>query len=414
VLPVEAGSFLTGRRVLLGVTGGVAAYKSAYLARLLVAAGADVQAVMTPAATSFVSPDTFAALTRRAVHSDVFERPEAVLHVRLAHEAEVAIVAPATANVLAKLALGLADDLLTSTLLEAICPLVVAPAMHAGMWEHPATRANVRTLEGRGVTIVGPGTGPLAAGDEGVGRMAEPEEIVRALERRLVGEGPERRGRDLEGVRILVTAGPTHEAIDPVRYLGNRSTGKMGFAIAAGASRRGAAVTLVSGPVALADPPGVQVIRVETAEEMAREVLARYPAVDGVVMAAAVSDWRPQAKANTKLKKESGPPRMVLEPTPDILAALGKQKEGQVLIGFAAETGDVETEAMRKLSEKNLDLVVANEVGRPGTGFASDTNRAGIYAKTGDDAPLREWAKEELAEAICDRLVLLLRSEDRR
>src|SRR6266571_3565919 len=235
---------LSGRRVLLGVTGGIAAYKAALLARLLTQAGASVDVVMTPIAARFVGPETFAALTRNPVHRDLFGSPEAVLHVKLAHGADVAVVAPATANVLAKLALGLADDLLTSTLLEATCPLVLAPAMHTGMWHHPATRAHVGTLAERGAVLVGPAEGPLAAGDEGPGRMAEPEEILEAVTAALAGRS------------VLVTAGPTHEPIDPVRYIGNRSTGRMGFAIAAEARARGAAVTLVSGPVALPDPRG--------------------------------------------------------------------------------------------------------------------------------------------------------------
>jgi phosphopantothenoylcysteine decarboxylase/phosphopantothenate--cysteine ligase len=389
--------------VLLGVSGGIAAYKAAYLARLLAASGAKIQVVMTPAATRFVGPDTFAALTRRPVHSDVFERTDAVLHVRLAHEADLAIVAPATANVLAKLALGLADDLLTSTLLEATCPLVVAPAMHTGMWEHPATQANIRTLTERGVAIVGPSEGALAAGDEGIGRMADPEEIVRAAVLAVGVAG------DLAGRRVLVTAGPTFEPIDSVRFLGNRSSGRMGFAVALQAARRGASVTLVTGPVALEDPPGVEVVRVETAEEMAEEVLARYERIDAVVMAAAVADFRPERALDGKLKKEAGPPDIRLERTTDILATLGKRKENQVLVGFAAETSDIESEGRRKLGEKNLDLIVANEVGRQGTGFEASTNRAAILARSGDDVPLGVWSKDELAEAICDRVVSLLR-----
>jgi phosphopantothenoylcysteine decarboxylase/phosphopantothenate--cysteine ligase len=394
---------LAGRRVLLGVSGGIAAYKSAYLARLFADSGAQIQVVMTPAATRFVGPDTFAALTRRPVHSEVFERTEAVLHVRLAHEADVAVVAPATANVLAKLALGLADDLLTSTLLEATCPLVVAPAMHTGMWEHPATQANIRTLTQRGIAIVGPAEGALAAGDEGFGRMAEPEEILRATAVALSLAG------DLAGRRVLVTAGPTFEPIDAVRYLGNRSSGRMGFAVALQAARRGASVTLVTGPVALDDPPGVEVVRVETAEEMAEEVLARYERIDAVVMAAAVADFRPERPLDSKLKKEAGLPDIRLERTTDILATLGKRKENQVLVGFAAETSDIESEGRRKLAEKNLDLIVANEVGRQGTGFEASTNRAAIFARSGDDIPLGVWTKDELARAICDRVVSLLR-----
>ncbi len=399
-------SILAGKRILLGVTGGIAAYKSALLARLLIGGGAEVQVVMTPAATRFVGPDTFAALTRRPVHSDVFEQTDVVLHVRLAHEAELAVVAPATANVLAKLALGLADDLLTSALLEATCPLVVAPAMHTGMWEHPATQANLEALIRRGVVTVGPGSGPLAAGDEGLGRMAEPEEIFQAVVRRIGRRGAD---PDLSGRRILVTAGPTYEPIDPVRFIGNRSSGKMGFKVAAEAAARGATVTLVSGPVALGDPAGVEVVRVETADQMAREVLDRYGTVDAVVMAAAVADWRPNEIARSKLKKDAGPAELKLQTTQDILATLGKRKEGQILVGFAAEAADDPApEGRRKLAEKNLDLLVANVVGRPGTGFGAGTNQAAILAATGEDVGLRDWTKAELAGAICDRVVSLL------
>jgi phosphopantothenoylcysteine decarboxylase/phosphopantothenate--cysteine ligase len=397
----DAGGSLAGRHVLLGVTGGIAAYKAAYLTRLLTGAGAHVQAVMTPAALRFLGADTLAALTGRPVHSDVFEQSDTVLHVRLARESDLAVVAPATANVLAKLALGLADDLLTSVLLESTCPLVVAPAMHSGMWEHPATREHVATLSGRGASVVWPAVGPLAAGDEGPGRMAEPSEIYSVVADRLGASA------DLSGVRILVTAGPTHEPIDAVRFLGNRSTGRMGFAVASEAARRGAEVTLVAGPVALSDPANVRVVRVETAQEMAEAVLERYGGVDAVVMAAAVADFRPDRPRPGKLKKDGGTPALRLEPTTDILATLGKRKEAQVLIGFAAETDDLESEGRRKLGEKNLDFIVVNEVGKPGTGFGSDTNRAAILARGGNDVPLREWTKTELAAAICDRLVAL-------
>jgi len=394
---------LAGRRVLLGVTGGVAAYKAAYLARLLRERGAEVQVVMTPAATRFVGPETFAALTGRQAHSDVFERTEDVLHVRLAHEADAAVVAPATANVLAKLATGVADELLTSTLLEFRGPLVVAPAMHSGMWTHPATVENLRVLEARGVTLVGPVEGPLAAGDEGVGRMAEPEDIVAALERAVA-----ERGGPLTARRILVTAGPTQEPIDAVRYVGNRSSGKMGYAVAREAAKRGAAVTLVSGPSPLPDPPGVEVVRVETAEEMREAVLARFEGADAVVKAAAVADWRPKERAEGKLKKEAGTPELLLEPTPDILRELGERKGPRVLVGFAAETADLEAAGRAKLREKRLDLIVVNEVGAPDTGFEADTNRAMILAADGDDEPMRDWTKAELASALCDRLTALL------
>jgi phosphopantothenoylcysteine decarboxylase/phosphopantothenate--cysteine ligase len=361
---------------------------------------------MTPAATRFVGPDALAALTGRPVYTNTFDHPESVLHVRLAHEAAAAVVAPATANVVAKLALGLADDLVTSTLLEATCPLVIAPAMHTGMWEHPSTRKHLATLRARGAVVVGPVAGPLAAGDEGMGRMAEPEDIAAALSAVF---GP----ADLAGTRILVTAGPTHEPIDAVRFVGNRSSGMMGFAVATEAARRGARVTLVAGPVPLEPPHGVEVVRVQTAAEMGAAVGARFEDADAVVMAAAVADFRPLQPRDDKIKKEGGVPRIELEPTEDILAGLGKRKGRQVLVGFAAETGDALGEGRRKLSEKNLDLLVANRVGSPGTGFGSPTNVAAILSREDDDVALRAWTKAELAAAVCDRLAHLLAGRDR-
>lgn len=392
---------LAGRRVLLGVTGGIAAYKSAILCRLLVQRGAQVQAVMTASATRFLGPDTLAALTGRPVRSDIFEETESVVHVRMAREANAAVVAPATANVLAKLANGIADDLLTSTLLEFRGPLVVAPAMHSGMHDAPPTQRNLRALREAGVTVVGPEVGPLAAGDEGMGRMAEPEVILAALEEAM-GTG------DLSGRSIVVTAGPTFEPIDAVRFVGNRSSGRMGFAIAEEAAARGAAVMLVSGPTHLADPSGVAVVRVETAAEMREAVLEAFDDADAVVKAAAVADFRPAEPREGKTKKADGL-QVALVPTGDILAELGERKGGRVLVGFAAETSDLEAEGRRKLREKHLDLLVANEVGRPGTGFDADTNRAMILAADGEFAPLREWTKRELAAELCDRLVKLLR-----
>jgi phosphopantothenoylcysteine decarboxylase/phosphopantothenate--cysteine ligase len=406
---IEGQMTLAGRRVLLGVTGGIAAYKSAYLARLLRERGAEVQVVMTPAATRFVGSDTFAALTGREVYSDVFEHSEAVLHVRLAREADAAVVAPATANVLAKLALGIADDLLTSTLLEFRGPLVVAPAMHSGMHAHPATQDNMRRLRERLVVVVGPIEGPLAAGDEGMGRMVEPEDVVSALEKALGAEGAEGLGSgELAGRHIVVTAGPTLEPIDAVRYVGNRSSGKMGFAIAEEARRRGARVTLVTGPTHLAGPPGIRVNRVETAEEMRAAVLESVDGADAVVMSAAVADFRPSRQVERKIKKEDGVPEIHLEPTPDILRELGSAKANRVLVGFAAETDDLEPAGRRKLEGKNLDLVVVNRVGAPGTGFGSDTDEAMILARDGQDEPLRTWTKRELAAAVLDRVAKLL------
>jgi phosphopantothenoylcysteine decarboxylase/phosphopantothenate--cysteine ligase len=393
---------LAGRRVLLGVTGGIAAYKAGHLTRLLIGAGAEVQVVMTPAATRFVGPDTFAALSRRPVYSDVFSEPGAVLHVRLAHDAEIAVVAPATANVLAKLAHGVADDLLTSTLLESSSPLVLAPAMHEGMWTSEATRENVATLEQRGVRLVGPATGPLAAGDEGTGRMEEPEMILAAVQEVLA------RSADLAGRTVVVTSGGTHEPIDAVRFIGNRSSGKMGAAIAAEAAARGADVVLVSGPASVPAPSGVRTVDVSTAAEMLDAARSVMKDADALVMAAAVADFRPAGVAEGKLKRRDGVPDIRLEPTPDVLVELSDSLEGRVVVGFAAETNDLEGAGREKLDAKRLDLIVVNEVGRPGTGFGSDTNEALILSADGDDAPLRTWTKRALAREICDRLVKLL------
>ncbi len=386
--------------MLLGVSGGIAAYKAALVARLLKAAGAEVTVVLTEAATRFISADTFAALTGEPAYTSLWERPGEVLHVRLAREADVAVVVPATANVLAKLAHGHADDLLSATLLESTCPLVIAPAMHSGMWEHPATQSNVAILLDRGVRSVGPATGPLAHGDEGIGRLAEPEDVVAAVRGALAPQ-------DLAGRGVLITSGPTHEPIDPVRFLGNRSTGKMGAALAAEALGRGAAVTVVLGPGASV-PPGVEVVPVETAEEMRDAVLARFEEADAVVMAAAVADFRPKAIADSKLKKDSGVPELILEPTPDILRELGERRKDQVLVGFAAETEDLEQAGRTKLGSKRLDLVVVNLVGRDGTGFGSDTDEAMLLSADGDDVPLSGWTKRELAGAVIDRVAALL------
>lgn len=386
--------------MLLGVSGGIAAYKAALVARQLKAAGADVTVVLTEAATRFIGPDTFAALTGKPAHTSLWERQGEVLHVRLAHEADVAVVAPATANILAKLAHGHADDLLSATLLEATCPLVIAPAMHSGMWEHPATQTNVGILRERGVISVGPATGPLAHGDEGIGRLAEPGDILAAV-RGALGT------QDLAGRRLLLTSGPTHEPIDPVRFVGNRSTGKMGAALADEALGRGATVTVVLGPGASV-PPGVEVVPVQTAEEMREAVLARFDEADAVIMAAAVADFRPKAMADSKLKKDAGVPELILEPTPDILAELGERRAAQVLVGFAAETEDLERAGRGKLESKHLDLVVVNVVGREGTGFGADTNEAMLLAADGEDVPLRRWTKRELAGAVVDRVVELL------
>jgi phosphopantothenoylcysteine decarboxylase/phosphopantothenate--cysteine ligase len=399
---------LRGARVLLGVSGGIACYKAVEVARLLGKRGATVQVVMTEAATRFVGPITFASLTHKPAYTDLFQEQDRVLHVRLAREADLVLVAPATANVIAKMAHGLSDDLLSAVLLTTTAPLVVAPAMHTEMWEHPATRANIETLRSRGIVIVDPEEGELAGGDEGVGRLADPVTIVGAIGETFT------HGRDLAGVRMLVTAGGTQEPIDPIRFIGNRSSGKMGFAVANEAARRGAAVTLVTGPTWLTDPDRVDVVRIRTAAEMRDAVLARYPDSDVVVKAAAVADFRPASPAEQKIKKDGGMPTIELERTDDILAELGRTKTDQLLVGFSAETEDAVAHARKKLSAKNLDMIVTNLVGRPGTGFEADTNAAVLLGADGTEQELELQTKSSLARAICDRIVAALANRSAR
>jgi phosphopantothenoylcysteine decarboxylase / phosphopantothenate---cysteine ligase len=395
---------LAGRRVLLGVCGGIAAYKAAYLARALRADGADVTAVLTASATRFVGAETFAGLTGNAAHVSLWDAQGTVVHVDLAHAADVLVIAPATANMLAKLAHGLADDLLSAAALEFGGPIVVAPAMHAGMWSSAATRTNVATLAARGVRFVGPVAGALAHGDEGVGRFAEPDEIVTAVH---AAASALSQAAAFAGRHVLVTAGPTHEPIDPVRFVGNRSSGKMGVALATEALARGASVVLVLGPGTVSPPAGAEMVRVGTAEEMRSAVLA-HADVDAIVMAAAVADFRPKEAADRKLKKDDGVPDLVFEPTPDILREVAAaRRPGQVVVGFAAETDDVEAAGRTKLADKGLDLLVANAVGRPATGFGADTNDAAIISAAGDDVSSRTWTKTELAAAVWDRVAAL-------
>ena len=398
---VDAGA-LRGARVLLGVSGGIAAYKAVEVARLLGKAGAHVQVVMTEAATRFVGALTFSSLTHRPAYTDLFEEQERVLHVRLAREADLVVVAPATANLIAKMVHGLSDDLLSAVLLTATSPMVIAPAMHTEMWEHAATRANVAALRARGVAIVDPEEGELAGGDEGVGRLAEPTAIVAAAADAFA------KGRDLAGIRFLVTAGGTQEPIDPVRFIGNRSSGKMGFAIAVEAARRGADVTLVTGPTWLADPDRVAVVRIRTAAEMLDAVTARFDGADVVVKAAAVADFRPANTAASKIKKDDGLPTIALERTTDILAELGRAKAHQLLVGFSAETEDAVARARKKLAAKNLDMIVTNLVGRPDSGFEADTNAVVILGADGSEEELPLQTKSSIARAICDRVAAVL------
>jgi phosphopantothenoylcysteine decarboxylase / phosphopantothenate---cysteine ligase len=404
---------LHGARVLLGVTGGIAAYKAALVARLLVGAGATVDPVLTPGATRFIGAATFEGITGRRVRSEVWEDIPAETHVALGRAADVALIYPATAHVIAKLAGGLADDLLTTTLLASTCPLVVAPAMHTEMWEHPATQHNVQVLRERGVHILGPATGRLMGGDEGAGRVVEPAEALEVL--RSLPASPSRgavasaeRTQDLTGRTVLVTAAGTREPIDPVRFLGNRSTGKMGFAVAAAAAARGAQVLLIAGPTSLPTPPGVDRRDVTTALDMHAAVFDLVDQVDVVVKAAAVADFRPAVTHDSKLKKDAGVPAIELTRNPDILAELGARREGggrPLLVGFAAETDDVEANGRAKLERKQADLLVVNDVGGSDTGFAVDTNAVIILGRDGARVDVPLSSKAQVADHILDEVV---------
>ncbi|HEY6104429.1 MAG TPA: bifunctional phosphopantothenoylcysteine decarboxylase/phosphopantothenate--cysteine ligase CoaBC [Anaeromyxobacteraceae bacterium] len=393
------------RTVVLCVGGGIAAYKACEVARLVVRHGGRVRVAMTRAATKFVAPLTFQALSGAPVLVDLFD-PEAERvygHLGLARSADLLLVAPATADLLARLRAGMGDDAVTTTALAVTCPVLLAPAMNTRMWANPAVQENVAALKARGWQLVGPGCGELADGDVGEGRLAEPEEIADAAAR-LLGS------RDLAGRKVLVTAGPTREPIDPVRFVSNPSSGRMGFAAARAAARRGAEVLLVSGPVDLPEPQGVRVVRVGTAEEMARAVFAEADGQDLFIAAAAVSDYRPKSPSKQKLKKGEGEESLVLSRTPDILATLGERLGGAphapVLVGFAAETEDVVQNARDKLKRKRCDLVVANAVGRPGSGFGSDRNRVTMVGRT--ELAEIEGSKEAVADAILDWVIPLL------
>lgn len=394
-----------GRRVVLGVTGSIAAYKAVEVCRRLVDAGFHVSPVMTADATRFLGAATLSALGSEPVHDSLWSDADPIPHTALARSADVILVAPATATLLAKYAAGIADDLLTATLLATRAPVVACPAMHAEMWEHPATVDNVATLRRRGVVVVEPGVGRLAGGDEGAGRLADMEEILAAVDRVLTPQ-------DLAGRTVLVTAGGTREPIDPVRFVGNHSSGKQGEALASEAAVRGATVTLVTAADRPA-PAGVTVVRVDTAAEMESAVLERAATADVVVMAAAVADFRPKAPAGEKLRKADGVPDIVLEPTTDVLAELGRRKRpGQVLVGFAAETGAVRAGAEDKLRGKHLDLVVANDVTAPGAGFGHDTNAATLLDAGGRWTDVGLTSKRELARIVLDVVSARLSRQD--
>jgi len=385
-------------RVLLGVSGGIAAYKSAELVRLLRKGGHEVRCALTRSAVSFVAPLTLEVLSGRRVYQEEYLAAAGSgeeEHIAAAAWGEVLCVAPATAHVLARLALGLGDDFLTTTALAFAGPVVVAPAMHSAMWRQEATQRHVETLRRRGVWLAGPVEGPLASGESGMGRMAEPEEIARTVEA-ACGGGP------LAGRAVLITAGPTHEPVDPVRFLGNRSSGRMGFALAAEAARRGARTVLVAGPVELATPPGVARIDVTTAREMEGAVREHAPAADLIVMAAAVADYRPRRAADRKIKKEQGLPAIELEENPDILAGLRAVAPGAVLVGFAAETDDLERNARAKLERKGADFLVANDVSRSDIAFGSADNEVTVYRREGEPVFLSRRPKPELAGSLFD------------
>ncbi|MBI1354034.1 MAG: bifunctional phosphopantothenoylcysteine decarboxylase/phosphopantothenate--cysteine ligase CoaBC [Acidobacteria bacterium] len=395
-------------RVLLGVGGGIAAYKAAEIVRRLQDRGFRVQATLTAAAQRFITPLTFAALTQDKVVTELFEpgaaQPDsasAIEHIEVPLRADAFLVAPATADLLAKLAHGLADDFLTTAHLAYQGPLLVAPAMNVNMWNHPATQANLAVLRGRGVHVIEPDEGAMACGMYGPGRLAEPDAIAAEVERVLeAGRGP----RDLEGLSVLITAGPTREPVDPVRYISNRSSGRMGFALAAEALRRGARVRIVRGPVALEPPAGAEAVAVETAAEMRQAVLERLPSSDLIIMAAAVADYRPRQVADRKIKKSDAALAIELEPTQDILAELGRLKGDRVLVGFAAETNDLEAHGLDKLRRKGCDFLVANPVGdaAAGAGMDSEENQGLLLGAAGERIELPREGKAAMARRIFD------------
>ncbi|HLX87347.1 MAG TPA: bifunctional phosphopantothenoylcysteine decarboxylase/phosphopantothenate--cysteine ligase CoaBC [Acidimicrobiales bacterium] len=389
---------VAGRQVILGVTGGIAAYKAVELCRRLVDAGAHVVPVLTEDATRFVGEVTFSALASEPVQRSLWQEADPIPHTRLGQRADVVVVAPATARFVARYAHGISDDLLTATVLATRAPVVVCPAMHTEMWEHPAVQDNLEVLRRRGVTVVPPGEGRLAGGDQGVGRLAELDDIVAALSAAI---GP----KDLSGRTVVVTAGGTREPIDAVRVITNRSSGKQGHAVAEAAAARGAHVVLVTTtgrPV----PAGITVVRVDTAAAMEAAVLEHAAHADAVVMAAAVADFRPKAPAAGKLSKADGLPDLVLEPTPDILAELGRRRRpGQVLVGFAAETRQLRERAGAKLAAKGVDVMVANDVGAPRTGFDHDTNAVTILGADGTCREVGLTTKAAVADAVLDAVV---------
>lgn len=391
---------LNGMRLLVGITGGIAAYKTPYLVRGLVKQGANVRLVMTRNAVHFVAPLTLQTLSGSAVLREMFGTGEgsSMSHIEWAADIHLMMIAPATANFIGKMANGIADDLLSTTILAVEAPILVVPAMNKRMYKNPAVVRNMDVLRGRGVHILEPGIGELACGEEGIGRMADVEEIIRTVQKLLVPSGP------LYGKRILVTAGPTVEPIDPVRYIGNRSSGKMGYALAQEARIMGASVTLVSGPTMLVPPQGVNVVQVQTSLEMQEEVRKYFPDVDVLIMAAAVGDFRAESVLPEKIKRGSEPLTLKLVPNPDILKDLSMHRTRQIMIGFAAETGHLMDEARRKMNDKGLDLLVANDVSENGVGFGSDKNRVIIMDRKGGMEETDILPKDQIARKILNHL----------
>lgn len=389
-----------GRTVLLGVTGGIASYKSAWLARLLTKAGAGVDVVLTRSATEFVSALTFEALTGRPAYAGLFDAGAALEHIRLAKAADAIVVAPATADFLARAATGQANDLLSAILLATKAPVLLVPAMNDHMWSHPQTQKNVKHLRTLGYLVLDPEDGDLAAGEgEGPGRMPEPETIFAH-----VGRALEKRGK-LVGRRVIVTAGPTREAIDPVRFISNHSSGRMGVALAAAAWRRGAHVTLIAGPMSVAAPPGVALRRVTSTEDMAAAVGAMLADADVLVMAAAPADFRPRSVASSKIKKGKRAPVLSMTHTTDILqSTIAKRRKGTIVVGFALETNEALKHGAKKLKDKALDLIVVNDATEAGAGFDVDTNRVTLLSRTGSEESLPLMSKAAVADAILDRV----------
>lgn len=397
---------LIGRRLVLGVCGSIAAYKALLLLRALKAEGATVRVVLTPSATKFVTPLSFEVLSQGPVATDLFTVGHEMRHLTWAEEAQAIVIAPCTAHTMARVALGLADDLLGSLLLAAQCPIILAPAMDGGMWEHPAVQSHVAALRTRGVTVLDPEIGPLASGRTGRGRLSEEQVILDAVVATLAPH------RDYSGERVLVSAGPTQEPIDPVRYLSNHSSGKMGYAVAEAAIARGAEVTLVTGPTSLSISPAVQIVAVKTAEEMHKALTGHLAWSTIVIMAAAVADFRPVHPAGQKIKKDAKTlTSLELEPTVDILADLSRRRANQFLVGFAAETQDLVPHAKAKLKRKGLDLVVANNVLGEGSAFGSDTNQIVLIDKRGQVSELPLMSKRAAADALLDRLLKLKADE---